>query len=134
MFVHGNEVCIAIDGLTRIQSNCIFKGAFSVESIASYNQRKQRSHADPLVDYNEMRLELTFFERPTAKLIAFCIANQRSRKNLHHNYATWSFFSGDAARQRFEFGHLLLRGFFHPCFGSGGKGFLQSLLTQRFVL
>ena len=38
------------------------------------------------------------------------------------------------SKQRFEFGHLLLRGFFHPRFWSGGKGFLQSLLTQRFVL
>ena len=38
------------------------------------------------------------------------------------------------SKQRLEFGHLLLRGFFHPRFGSGGKGFLQSLLTQGFVL
>src|SRR5262249_50796548 len=31
-------------------------------------------------------------------------------------------------------GHLLLGGFLHPSFGGSGKGFLQSLLTQRFLL
>ncbi len=36
------------------------------------------------------------------------------------------------SKQRLEFGHLFLRSFFHPRFGSGGKGFLQSLLSQRF--
>src|SRR5439155_16856430 len=49
-------------------------------------------------------------------------------------YREWEFLQRRGYQERFEFGHLLLGGLLHPFFRSGGKSFLQSLLTQRFFL
>ncbi len=59
---------------------------------------------------------------------------KRSRHDLTLGHSEWEFFKRRSRQEGLEFVHLFLRGFFHPRFGSGGKGFLQALLTHRFFL
>jgi hypothetical protein len=60
--------------------------------------------------------------------------DEEATAGLTLGYSEWEFLQRRCRQEGFEFGHLLPGGFLHPFFGSGGKGFLQSLLTQRLFL
>ena len=88
--------------------------------------KKPELKSDMIVDFDQSTTRRS--NRPLRA------ATEEAAAGLTLGYRELKLLQRRRCQKHFEFGHLLPGRFLHPFFGSGSKGFLQSLLTERFFL